>query len=129
MNEVIRQRYTLMSNLLNNERYGTMNDASIDFLLRRCLDNLSATEKLLFQNEALYLIPTCKMTRNVTLAYLEIFIGPYAVTKPVHDSYLRLNKNHCISELSYPVLSAMFVGSVFMLLKNFIVKITNEWMH
>ena len=49
MNEFMRQRYGLLKNVLNNVRNGTMDDASVGFLLRHCLNNLSATEKLLLQ--------------------------------------------------------------------------------
>ena len=58
MNDVIRQRYPLLKILLNNIRYGTMDEASVDFLLRQCLDNLSKDKKLLFQRESLSLMPT-----------------------------------------------------------------------
>ena len=62
------------------------------------------------------------MTRSVTLKYLKTFPGPYAIIKPNYDSCSRSNKNHCISELSYPALSALCIGSVVMLLKHYIVE-------
>ena len=46
MNDVIRQRDPLLKSVLNNIRYGTMDEPSVDFVLRRCLDNLSEDEKL-----------------------------------------------------------------------------------
>ena len=97
MNDVIRQRDPLLKSVLNNIRYGTMDEPSVDFLLRRCLDNLSEDEKLQFQIEALYLMPTWEMTRGITLKYLKILPGPYAIIKPNYDSCSRSNKNHCIS--------------------------------
>ena len=45
-----------------------------------------------------------------------------AIIKPNYDSCSRSNKNHCISELSYPALSAICVGSIVMLLKDYIVE-------
>ena len=49
MNTIIRQRDPLLKSVLNNIRSGTMDEASVGFLLRRCLDNLSEDEKLLFK--------------------------------------------------------------------------------
>ena len=62
------------------------------------------------------------MTRNIALKYLQTFPSPYAIIKPYYDSSSRSNKNHCISELSYPELSALCVGSIVMLLKKYIVE-------
>ena len=102
---------------MNNISYGTIYEVSVDLLLRQCWDNLSEDETLQFQREALYLMPIWEMTRNITLKYLKIYPGPYAIIKPNYDSCSRSNKNHCISELSYPVLWALCIGSIVMLLK------------
>ena len=62
------------------------------------------------------------MNHTVTLQYLHSHNGPYAIIRPHYTSSSRGVINHCIKELPYPNILALCVGTVVMLMKNYIVE-------
>jgi len=65
-------------------------------------------------------MPTWEQTRRITVKYLKTFPGPYAVIRTQYSSSNRQGQNHCISETNYPSVSALCIGAIVMLLKNFV---------
>ena len=64
-------------------------------------------------------MPTWDQTRRITLKYLKKFEGPYSVIRPKYNSCNLQEQNHYITKKSYPSASALCVGAVVVLLKNF----------
>lgn len=71
-------------------------------------------------------MPTWDQTRRITFKYLKAFKGSYAVIRPQHNCCNVQGQNYCITEMSFPSISALCVGAVVMILKNFIVEEEND---
>lgn len=65
---------------------------------------------------------TCDQTRRITFQYLKTCKGPYAVIRPQYNSCNTQGQNRYITEISFPSVSALYVGAVVMLLKKFVVE-------
>ena len=124
MDKVLRQDNADMLRTLGAMRNGNMKDVDVQFLLDRCIDILSPEEQLKFHNtyKTLHLVPRWNMTHKLIFEYLQEFTTPMAKIRAEYSSGQDNATNHCIKESSYPDRLAICVGSIVMLLKNFVVE-------
>ena len=122
MDEIVHQIDRQYKIFWDRMRKCDLDDDIIDYMLSRSLENMNIEEKDIFESTTLHIIPTWEMTRKATLQYLKSFNGTFSSIKPIYDSSSRFMKKYCIKELSYPKVSALCVGAVVMLLKNYIVE-------
>ncbi len=122
MDEVLRQDDETFKRLLTRMHEGNIQDEDVDFLLGRCLDKLPHEERSSFEQNALHLVPTWKLTHQIVFEYLQSFDTPVAKFKARLQSIRSNGTNHCVKETSYPIQNALCVGAVVMLLRNFVVE-------
>ena len=122
MDEVLRQDDPIFNSVFHNLREGTIDDRSTYLLLKRCIDKLCVKEQEIFNRTANYLIPTWDLNRIITLKYLKMFNGHYAVIRLKYNSSNNQGHNHCIVERSYPSVSVLCMGVAVILLKNYVVE-------
>ena len=122
MDVLMRQNDPTFKSVLHNLNEGTMDERSTDFLLNRCLYNLCPEEREEFESTTIYLMAIWDQTRRITLKHLKIFQGPYTIIRPQYSSSNPQGQNHCISEMSYPSVSALCIGAIVMLFKNVVVE-------
>eukprot|EP00957_Ditylum_brightwellii_P124213 9468292-Ditylum_brightwellii.AAC.1 len=96
---------------------GAAKESHVNFLLPRCLSQLSPEEKEKFK-DALHIMPTWKQTVSITVQYLKQLNVPIAKFVAKLSTKKVTGKNHCIKVCVYPILSGIGVGAVVMLLKN-----------
>lgn len=120
MDKILRQDDTRMLRLLTHMRDGNMDDADVDLLLSRCLENLEPEEQAEFKS-AIHLTPTWAEAYRVVVHHLvNTLTGPIA---KIH-AQLKSNKtSNChVRENTLPVYNALCAGGKVMLLTNFVVE-------
>eukprot|EP00957_Ditylum_brightwellii_P080253 6104439-Ditylum_brightwellii.AAC.1 len=122
MDEVVRQQDPEFLDVLNSMQNGAMKESHANFLLLRCLAQLSPEEKDKFK-DAIHMIPTWKQTVPITVQYLKQLNVPIAKAAVKLLSNKVTGKNHCIKDCLYPILSGVGVGAVVMLLKNYVAEL------
>ena len=123
MKDVLRQNDTNFLLLLTHMREGAMTDDDVDFLLNRTIQNLDDAEKTQFQGpRTLHLVPTWKLTHDITFQYLQSLETPLAKMTAKLSTTRTDGVNHCKKETSYPLQNAMCEGAMVMLQKNFVVE-------
>ena len=122
MDQVLRQDDPTFLKLLNNIRFGFIDDSDVELLLSRCFDRLCPEEQATFNN-AIHLVPVWSMSDKIIFDYLLSFTTPIVKIRSIYNSIRSNGENHCISECSYPSRIAICEGAVVMLLKNFIVEL------
>ena len=122
MNQVQRQNQSQYKLLLDNARYGKMTQKDVNILLSRCYYNLKSDEKKSF-DEAIHLCPTWSQTHDITVNYLKSLRKPVATIKAQYETTRSCNRNCHVTDSSYPNVTAITIGALVMLLRNFIVEL------
>ena len=100
----------------------TVCNNDVDFILKHCLDKMDDETRQHFQQVSIHLVLTWKMVHMITYIYLDSFYTPLAKIK-ARLEYPRTNGiNNFIKESSMSLLNAICIGSVVMLLHNFIIE-------
>eukprot|EP00957_Ditylum_brightwellii_P105503 8042816-Ditylum_brightwellii.AAC.1 len=68
-------------------------------------------------------MPTWKQTVTITVQYLKELNVPIAKVVAKCSTKKVTEKNHCVKECSYPIISAIGVGAVVMLFKNYVAEL------
>ena len=122
MNQVQRQNQSQYKLLLDNARYGKMSQNDVNILLSRCYYRLKPEEQKSF-DEAIHLCPTWSQTHGITVEYLKSLSQPVSIIKAQYHTTRTCNKNCHVTESSYPNITAITIGALVMLLRNFIVEL------
>jgi hypothetical protein len=124
MKTVIRQNDNEFKELLSNMRNGCVNDANVEFILSRCLDQLSTEVYRIFQSPGtIHLTPDWKSTQSIIHRYLSSTLEtPIAKFRASLNSIRTNGLNHCIKESKLPMIGALCKGATVMLLQNFVVE-------
>ena len=105
--------------VLQRTREGTLDHKDAEYYMSRLLSNLPPEEKKLFEDNALFLLPTWKRTRPITIKYLRGLNKPIAKIR----AHVKAGKtSHVSQELNLPARSALCEGAKVMLLKNYVVE-------
>jgi hypothetical protein len=120
MDKVLRQDEPQLRRLLLHMRDGEVDDADVELLVSRCLENLDLEERESFKH-AIHLAPTWAKANEILVDYLtNDLTGPIAkVTARLTSSHTR---NCCLKDCSLPVRTALCPGGKVMLLTNFVVE-------
>jgi hypothetical protein len=122
MDKVLRQDDMVYKKALLGMRNGNMNEQDVDFLLSRFLENLTDNEKEQF-TDALHLVPTWETAHQINVDYLKNDLSePIARFKAELNSTKTNGKNCCVSESNLPLRNLLCVGTIVMLLLNFVVE-------
>ena len=70
MDQVIRQRDHVYKTVFNSIRNGIMDGASVDFILKKYLENMNIMDCAHFENESLHLMSTWDIPKE---CYSQIF--------------------------------------------------------
>ena len=119
MDKVIRQTDPHFRNLLQKVRDGTMDDDAVDFLLGRHYSALSIEEREEFDKAALFLMPTWKRTKPITMKYLRQVGNPIAVIQ-ADESALKYQMHS--PDFSSPSSNVLMEGTRAQLQTNFVVE-------
>ena len=119
VDKVIRQTDPHFRNLLQKVRDGTMDDDAVDFLLGRHYSALSIEEREEFDKAALFLMPTWKRTKPITMKYLRQVGNPIAVIQ-ADESALKYQMHS--PDFSIPSSSVLMEGTRAQLQTNFVVE-------
>ena len=120
MDKVQRQTDGPFKVLLQKMREGTITTDDTKLLVDRHWPNLTEAEQVVFEKEALYIFPTWKRTKPITIKYLLSLAQPVAKIRSQYD-YKKVN--HAKNEVNLPDLSALCSDATVMLLMNYIVEL------
>jgi hypothetical protein len=98
-----------------------MDRESNEYCLKRRLSSLPHGERELFEDEGLFIMPTWKRTLPITKKYLQKIGNPVARIDCSYEHPTRVN--HAKSECNMPQRNALCVGSIVMLLHNYLVEL------
>jgi len=121
MQNVQRQEAGPFKTALDNMRKGTVSKEDIDLLLTRHWHRLDSAERELFELQALFLFPTWKRTKKITIEYLRQLAKPIAKLRAKYN--FSGKTNHAKKDINLPDFSALCINAVVMLLINFIVEL------
>eukprot|EP00957_Ditylum_brightwellii_P025522 1929427-Ditylum_brightwellii.AAC.1 len=99
-----------------------MQECHVNFLLSRLFQDIPDDKSHTFE-KALHIMPTWKHAIPIIVEYLRLLSTPITRILGQHNSKKGMQRNHCVSECSYPSLSGLGVGAAVMLLKNDILDI------
>ena len=119
MDAVQRQDDPEFKDVLQRMRDGKMERESADYLLQRHFSKLSDEEKDSFTRDAVFLFPTWKRTKDITIKHTKSLGTPIAKLRSKYDYR---STNHAKEDINLPELSALCVGAIVMLLINFVVE-------
>jgi hypothetical protein len=71
--------FTAFRLVLQKMRDGMMDDEAVDFLLKRCFEQLSPEDQELFWKEAIFIMQTWARTKSITLQYLQNIGNPIII--------------------------------------------------
>jgi hypothetical protein len=98
---------------------GKVDDEAVNFLQSRFMDNLPPKERLLFEQEAIYIMPRWKRTVPITIEYLRKLGSPVAKLKAQYSSPNGPQcVNHAVKEVNLPTLLVLAEGAIIMLLQT-----------
>jgi hypothetical protein len=121
--DVVRQQDPVFLATLAKIQAGTVDDDAVSFLKSRFMESLSPAERLLFEHEALYIMPRWKRTVPITVDYLRKLGQPVAKLKAQYSSPNGAHRvNHAVKDINLPATSALAKGAIVMLLLNQIVE-------
>jgi hypothetical protein len=120
MDKVMRQTDPNFRDVHQKARDGMMDDEAVDFLLRRHYSSLSTVEREAFKKDALFLMPTWKLTKQITKKYLLDVGNPIAVIK-ADEAELKYQIHLC--DFSIPRTDVLMVAVRVQLQSNFIVEL------
>ena len=122
MDEVLRQDDAIFLRVLSRMREGELEEEDVDFLLGRCLDQMTPDDKATFKG-ALHLVPIWDQAHKIVFDYLQNNLtAPVAKFNATFTSCRSDGKNCCLKESSLPTRSALCVGAKVMLLTNYVVE-------
>ena len=101
-------------------RNGEVTNNHVDLLLSRRLDKISRNEIQSFNNP-LNTMHTCKQIIPITFDYLGSLKTPIDKVAINYSTTKITEKNPCMKECSYLSLSGLGIGSLLMLMKNYVV--------
>jgi hypothetical protein len=116
MDEVLRQDDIAYLSFLENIRNGCVTGDDVSFIIDKCRD-MKETFK-----DAIHLVPRWKMAHPIVHEYIQNMTTPVAKIKAQYVSCHHGIVNHCAKESSLPTRVAICVGSIVMLLRNFVVE-------
>jgi hypothetical protein len=91
MDEVIWQDNEEFKGVLNHMRTGTMDHQAAEFCITCSLSSISPDERKLFENEAIFIMPTWKQTHCISNKYLQ------KLNKPVARMDCTYNHPDCVN--------------------------------
>ena len=120
MDKILRQDDPDLLRLLAHMRDGEMDNADVELILSRCLENLEPREKASFDN-AIHLSPTWAEAYPVIVDHLaNVLTGPIAKIQAKLTS--KWTTNCHLKEKTLPVYNALCPGGKVMLGVNFVVE-------
>ena len=106
--------------LLDNFWYGNVTDKQVHYVVKKCMENKTYEEKLEFK-DVLYLVPMWKLSHPIVIKYLKGFTDSMAKMRAKYETSNDRGVNHCVKQSSLPQRLELCVGSMVILLQNFIV--------